>query len=116
MPGTVANVTLMPQLKIFNAGGYGAGHGGCVVLCRGDEVPRWRWADCGGAGPPGAGAVSGGGCDRGGGQRPGGGAAVPGDADVGEPVAAGAGRRWPGGAGVQRPWWRPVQADRGAGA
>src|SRR6266704_3609397 len=72
-----------------------AGQGGCVGLCRGHEVSRWWRADRGGAGPPGAGAVSGGGCDRGGGHRPAGRAAVPGDADVGESVAAGAGRRGP---------------------
>jgi serine/threonine-protein kinase PknK len=36
-----------PALKIFNAGGYGAGHGGCAVLCRGDEVSRWWRADRG---------------------------------------------------------------------
>jgi hypothetical protein len=57
----------------------------------GHEGSRWGWADRGRAGPPGAGAVGGGGPDRGRGPRPGGGQALAGDADVGESVAAGAG-------------------------
>jgi uncharacterized SAM-binding protein YcdF (DUF218 family) len=46
------------ELKIFDTGGYRAGDGRRAVLCRGDEVSRWRWADGGRAGPPRAGAVS----------------------------------------------------------
>jgi undecaprenyl-diphosphatase len=34
-------------LKIFNAGGYGAGDGCRRVLCRGHEISRWWWADRG---------------------------------------------------------------------
>jgi len=34
-------------LKIFNAGGYRTGGHRGAVLCRGDEVSRWRWADRG---------------------------------------------------------------------
>src|SRR6266702_8722270 len=94
----------------------GAGEGRRAVLCRGHEISRWWRADRGGAGPPGAGAVSGGGSDRGRSQRPGGCEAVPGDADVGEPVAAGAGRWRPGRAGLEGAWWWPVQADGGPGA
>jgi hypothetical protein len=36
-----------PLLKIFNAGGYGAGDGCRRVLCRGHEISRWWWADRG---------------------------------------------------------------------
>src|SRR5438093_9820572 len=37
-------------LEIFNAGSYRAGGDRSVVLCRGHEVSRWRWADRGRAG------------------------------------------------------------------
>ena len=35
------------SLEIFNAGSYRAGGDRSVVLCRGHEVSRWRWADRG---------------------------------------------------------------------
>jgi hypothetical protein len=36
--------SLDDRLKIFNAGGYRAGDGGCAVLCRGHEVSRLSMA------------------------------------------------------------------------
>jgi len=104
---------LHTQARASFQAGSEPGHLARGALCRRHQVSRWRRADRGAAGPPGAGAAGRGRDDRGRRGRPGGRQAVPGIPDVGEPVAAGAGIRRPGGAGFQGRGRSPVQADRG---